>query len=566
MTAYSFPPDADRVPGSASAANVFLERITHRWQATPSAVFAVYYQDGQEIVATLEIIQARALKFLALLRRSGAAQGDLVLLILRQGLDAHAAFLGAMLGGFVPSFLPFPNARQDHLLFWSQHRRLFDSCGARLAIVFDELGAPVAECADGTGLQVIKQSDVERFGPDPLPRDFADGSAVALLQHSSGTTGLKKGVALSYDSISRQIESYGGSLGLFTGTQPVIATWLPLYHDMGLISSFLLPCFCGIPIISLDPFAWIASPRSLLDAIDRHRATHVWLPNFALLVLAGKVRRPANWDLSSLQAVICCSEPCKPASFDAFLAKFAPMGLRREAILTCYAMAETVFAVSQSAVGSSPRRMTLSSASLAAGIVAGPGSTADGVTLLSNGCPIDGCKVRIEPIAPVGEQDIGEIIVRSDFMFDAYYRNPEATSAAWKDGWYHTGDVGFLDDGELFVVGRIKDIIIVNGRNIFAHDVEAAVSSVAGIKPGRCVAFGAYSDSVGSEQLVVVAERIEPAQPDAELRQAINRAVLTECGIPCSDILIVGPDWLVKTTSGKVSRSENAKRYAQHLA
>ena len=174
------------------------------------------------------------------------------------------------------------------------------------------------------------------------------------------------------------------------------------------------------------------------------------------------------------------------------------------------------------------------------------------------------CRVAIlRDGALTGEGEVGEICVSAPFMFSAYYKNPAATEAAMHEGWYRTGDIGFLDGGEVFVVGRVKDVIIVNGKNVFAHDVEAAVSTVQGVRPGRCVAFGHFSGRDGSEQLVVVAERQAEARGrDAEPARRINHAVIAEIGIPCADVRLVDTGWLVKTTSGKTSRSENAVRYA----
>ncbi len=554
-------PATDR--GATTQTNIFLDVILQRWESDPSGTFAIYMKAEAESRVSNRDVQDRAFKFLTLMRQHDAVVGDIILLICRHGVDGHAAFLGAMLGGLVPSFLPYPNIKQDSGLYWRQHRTLFEHCGAKLALVYDELVDTVADCAEGTGLQVIPLSAVLAIEPTAamiLPA----GDQTALLQHSSGTTGQKKGVALSFNSVAQQLKSYAGAVHFTSCKNAVVATWLPLYHDMGLISSFLLPCWLGIPIVSLDPFAWIAAPVTLLDAIARHRATHVWLPNFALLVLVRSARAGLTWDLSCLRAVISCSEPSKPKSFDAFLSKFNNMGVLPEALQSCYAMAETVFAVSQSDLRQVPRRINVSRQLLAMGTVAKTDLEQDTLTLLSNGPPIEGCLVRIATAGaatPAGR--VGEILVRTASMFTSYHSNAEATRAVMEDGWYRTGDLGFIDEDEIFIVGRMKDVIIVNGKNIFAHDVEAAVSVVAGVKPGRCVAFGRFSERIGSEELIVVAERAELVPPDVDetTALAVNQAVISECGVSCADIRLVNTGWLVKTTSGKTSRAENAFKY-----
>jgi acyl-CoA synthetase (AMP-forming)/AMP-acid ligase II len=239
-------------------------------------------------------------------------------------------------------------------------------------------------------------------------------------------------------------------------------------------------------------------------------------------------------------------------------------------------MAETVFAVSQSDPTRPVRRLAIDRACVTRrGAVYPPQpvyplepiypheSAADPLILLSNGRPIDNCAVRILRDGEfVEEAQIGEICVRADFMFSGYHHNPDATAEAFHGDWYRTGDLGFLDDGEVFVVGRLKDVIIVNGKNILAHDVEAAVSLVGGVKPGRCVAFGRYDEKIGSEQLIVIAERSGDAAQDGKVIREINHAVIKEISISCADIRMVDQHWLVKTTSGKISRSDNAVKYA----
>ena len=560
MTLATYSGDYGTGDGGEEAS--FLERIVTRWRSEPLGVFAVYIHKGLETVVLYEQVEQRSRQFLSLLRAKGLEKGDLVFLIIKDTIDAHAAFIGAMLGGFVPSLLPYPNAKQDIKLYWRQHRAVFTFSEAVLAVTFDEIFEQVAECASGTRVRVASSSEIGLFEP-AADCKLPDPDDIAFLQHSSGTTGLKKGVALTYRTVTLQLSSYAKTLRLAEQSLLTVATWLPLYHDMGLISSFLLPCWFGIKIVSLDPFAWISSPTSLLDVISRYRATHVWLPNFAFLVLARGARHSTGWDLSCLRAVVNCSEPCKPASFDAFTEKFSAMGLRPEALKACYAMAENVFAVSQTEACSAPRRLSVSRTAMMAGRVQEPASDIDTVQLVSCGFPIETCRVQISGATESDETRVGEILVQAPFTFHSYHRNTAATQAAWRDGWYCTGDLGFLNEGEIFVVGRIKDVIIVNGKNIFAHDVETAVSSTPGVKAGRCVALGWFNQRVGSEQIVVIAERDASLTTDANssLALAISQAVSEECGTTCSDVRIVGVDWLVKTTSGKISRSENAAKY-----
>jgi len=506
----------------------------------------------------------RALQFAALYVKHGVRGADIVLIILDHGIDAHAAFVGTMLMGAVPGFMPSPSVKQDAALYWRQHRDVFGHAQPRAILVSDALAGPVSDAAEGTGAAILPVSAVDGEAPAEIGELPAE-EAVALLQHSSGTTGLKKGVKLSYRAIVAQLDAYRRALNLDAVREPRIASWLPLYHDMGLISSFMLPLWQGFPILSIDPFEWTRRPALLFEAIQDFAGTHAWVPNFALRHHVKSARAREKYDLRSLVAIICCSEPNKPEAFDAFYERFAEWGVKETSLQSCYAMAETVFAMSQSAAGEKVRRLAVDRDALAVhGVVKAPEVGAETTTLLSNGKPIDGCEIGIlQDDAFVGERIVGEVCVTAPYLFSGYHRNPALSEQAFFGKWLRTGDLGFLDHGEVFIVGRLKDVIIINGKNVFAHDVEAAVSRVAGVKPGRAVAFGHFVEALGSEQLVVVAES-DGAEADAAVIQGgINRAVSQDVGVTCGDVRLVAPGWLVKTTSGKVSRSENLRKYVQ---
>lgn len=544
--------------------NPFLAPMIARWSEAPQSLMGMFH-DGEN---WQEITQGQfgqlVLQAAALLRRSGIGTGDVVLMILPHGVAAKAAFIAGMLIGAIPSFLPTPNARQEPALYWRQHRQIFAHTRPAAILSGAAWYGAVAEAAAGTGTKVI---EAEFSAIAPLAEDacLPGGETTALLQHSSGTTGLKKGVMLSYDAICAQLAAYHAALDIDPAQSTRIASWLPLYHDMGLISSFLLPLWFGIPIISLDPFEWTMRPSLMFEAIETYRATHAWMPNFAFLHQIRTDRGNRIWDLSSVRALISCSEPCKPEAFDAFAIKFQTCSLKAKALQTCYAMAETVFAVTQSATGRPPRRLAVSRHAIQSLGTAAPSMREEeNIVLLSNGKPLRGCEIAILREGRfAGEREIGVICITAPYLFTGYYNNPQATKAAFHGMWYNTGDLGFLDDGELFVAGRLKDVIIVNGKNLFAHDIEATISAVPGVKPGRAVALGIYDDDLGTEQLIAIAERDGPPDDDETLKSRINRAVMDEVGIACAAVSITNPGWLVKTTSGKMSRSENLKKYLQ---
>src|SRR5690606_13134490 len=327
----------------------------------------------------------------------------------------------------------------------------------------------------------------EQFRPEP-----ADPQAIAFLQHSSGTTGLQKGVALSHGAVRRQLAAYGEAIGLTAGD--VIVSWLPLYHDMGLIAGFMLPLVAGVPLVLMSPFDWVRHPALLLRAIHDFGGTLCWLPNFAYNHCARRIRRrdSEGVSLASMRLFVNCSEPVRAESHDLFLERFAVHGVTAEMLAVSYAMAENTFAVTQTPPG---RPATLDIIDLPALASAGearpvPPDHPAAVTKVSCGPPIPGTAVRVvnKDGRVLPERQVGELAIRSDYMLSEYYRRPDL--APFRDGWYLTGDMGYMVDGEVFVIGRSKELIINAGKNIYPQDLEAIVNSVPGVHPGRAVVFG----------------------------------------------------------------------------
>jgi fatty-acyl-CoA synthase len=526
--------------------------------AAPERTFATLIHEDRETRLTYGRFFERGLDYAHHYRTLGVRSGDSVVVILRHSEDLLCAFAGALLAGALPSFMPFPSEKQDPRLYWESHREVFARIGTRVVVTYGENLADVRACLAGADVRVMVPADVpaERAG-GPWIWPLIDPDAVAVLQHTSGTTGLKKGVALSHRSILEQLRAYAESLRLTD--RHVIASWLPLYHDMGFIACFMLPVVLGVPVVMMDPFEWVYRPPMLLEAIERHRATHAWLPNFAYHHIALSVEDSRTFDLSSLDAVIDCSEPCKPEAFRRFLDAFERSGVRREHLQTCYAMAENVFAVTQSRVGEPVRTLAVDRRALAEGRVELPAPGAPALDLLSVGSPIDGVSVRVLSDGPGA---IGEIAISGSSLFSGYYRLPEATAEALVDGWYRTGDLGFLDGGELFVTGRLKDILIINGKNFYAHDLETLVQEVPDVKRGRVVAIAVENEDVGSDEVVILAEtEVTDAGRLKAMKRAVKEALIAGLDLYVREVCLVAPGWIVKTTSGKISRKENRAKY-----
>lgn len=499
---------------------------------------------------------------------AGAAAGGVVPIVLRHGLEGCAAFLGAMRAGLLPAFLPFPTPKQDRALYRQSQRAVLHWLSPIAVVTYPELAAALQDVlAPGTSILIATAPPAAGDAELPALAEVARPNAPALLQHSSGTTGLKKGVRLTHGQIRAQLAAYAAALGM-TAEDRVI-TWLPLYHDMGLIAGFLLPLALGAPLVCMDAFDWLARPALFLEAASYFRSTLCWLPNFALAHLVRTVPAAASLDLSAMRAVINCSEPCKPATMARFAAHFAPCGLRAEAVQTCYAMAETVFAVTQSALAEPPKTLALDTPGREGEARIVPPTTPGARLVASCGTPLRGVQLRIAGARPdwhaAAVAQIGEIQIRAEFAFDGYHAAPEANESAFADGWYRSGDLGFLHEGELYVTGRTKDILIVHGRNYYAHDLEDIAGEVPGVKPGRAVAVA--EGGAESEAAVIIAEtELTEAESRRTLQRAIHDAVQGRLGLTLRRVELVAPGQLIKTTSGKLSREENRKRFVQEAA
>ncbi|MEK6255843.1 MAG: AMP-binding protein, partial [Chloroflexota bacterium] len=414
--------------------------------------------------------------------------------------------------------------------------------------------------------QIIPANTNQEFN---IQLDESSSDKIAFLQHSSGTTGLQKGVALSHQSVLNQLSSYSKAINLTS--DDVIVSWLPLYHDMGLVAGFVMPLVAGIPLVLMSPFEWVRKPHMLLNAIHQYNGTLAWLPNFAYNHIARTVRPQFvdGVDLSKWRAVINCSEPVLVESHQVFSDKLSEYGFVESALSTCYAMAENTFAVTQSKLGTSPKIDVIDLVAMQEERQARPANNGKAeVSVVSCGKPIEGTELRvISDKSDLPERHIGEIAVRSNSMLTEYYHRPDLTTQEIRAGWYFTGDMGYIAEGELFITGRKKDLIIVGGKNIYPQDLEAIANDIEGIYPGRAVAFGIFDERLGTEGVVLVCELKGPSDEDGqyqiekELRGLISKA--TE--IALSDIRLVAERWVIKTSSGKIARDDNRKKYLKEF-
>jgi fatty-acyl-CoA synthase len=500
--------------------------------------------------------------------------GQVCATILRHDPRFYPVYLGIVLAGAIPTVLAYPNARLHPDKFRQGLEGMLRKSGLDFILTESAL----------TGLLApITQNAASLFHGTLFPYDWplesrtvldeARGALLTsaddpcLLQHSSGTTGLQKPVMLSHRAVLDHLTRYARSIDLAPDDR--IVSWLPLYHDMGLIAAFHLPLRFGLPLIQLDPFEWVKWPPIMLEAISTTRATLGWMPNFAYNLIAQRAD-PAclsGLRLDSLRMLVNCSEPVRAASHDLFQERFRGIGLAEGALAACFAMAEATFAVTQTPPGKRARVVAADRAQLVAGKFVPAQNDEQARKCVSSGVPIGDCVLRIvdQEGTPLDEGRVGEVWVKSRSLLSGYRNHPEETARALVDGWYRTGDLAFQLDGELFVIGRLKDVIIVAGKNIYPEDIEDSVSSLGGVVQGRVVAFGLENAQTGTEEICVVAETpLDSGAEQRKLKHSILRAGM-DIDVTIGRVVLVPPRWLFKSSSGKPCRKTNRKRLFEDM-
>ena len=528
-------------------------------------------QDTCEEVTYRKLVEG-AERYGYALNQAGIEPGEPVVVILQHGQSLVYAFFGAILGGCIPSIMPYLTEKLSPDRYRESLESLIAITQPAAIITYPEFASEIQKATKpGDSVRAVllcDQIEGMTVSADELWRGLERSEDdIVLLQHSSGTTGLQKGVALSHRAVMNQLDAYSKAIQLVE--DDVVVSWLPLYHDMGLIAGFLMPILSGKSLVLMSPFEWVRAPYRLLQAVSLYRGTLSWLPNFAYNFCAKKIRDRdlEGIDLSSWRAVINCSEPMRWASHETFYERFKDYGLRHEALATCYAMAENVFAVTQGGISSDVTVDTIDRVQLREQRVAVPTAPGDhAIRMLSAGHAIPNTAVCVlgPEHQPLEERKLGEIALKSDCMLTGYYHRDDLTEEAFHEGWYLTGDLGYLVDGELYVTGRRKELIIVGGKNIYPQDLEELASEVPGVHPGRLVAFGVFNERSGTEDVVVIAETDEEDEAERrrishEIREKINNG----SDVTARFVEIVDRMWLIKTSSGKVARNANRDKYLE---
>lgn len=500
----------------------------------------------------------------AALQERGMRKGDRIGIIVIEPEDFVLTFLAALRVGVIPVPLYPPMSFGSLDAYADRTRMVLDSAGARLLIASAKLQNVLWALVDKVPslerlvpVEQLAQASADPVYPEILPEDMA------FLQYTSGSTADPKGVMVTHGSLianSRGIITEGLQL---EPERDKGISWLPLYHDMGLIGFVIAPICHAISAVFIPTLRFVKKPSVWLDTIHRHRGTASFAPNFAYALACKKVKDEEldSWDLSCVRVLGCGAEPIHPDTMRRFTELFSQRSkLPTTAITPAYGMAEATLAISLKRTGEHFRTVVCDAERFQEeGQVTEPVEGKPFLEHVSCGQPFSGHEVRAVDadgnFLPEGHE--GELVHKGPSVTPGYFNAPQATAAAFRDGWLHTGDLGFVRDGEVFITGRLKDLIIVNGRNIHPQAVEWLAQEVDGVRKGNVVAFSVPGDL--GEELVIV---FESRRDDKEaLQKGVRDAVQRDLSLSVRDVVVLPPGTLPKTSSGKLQRRKTRQHY-----
>ncbi len=558
-------PRADFAPrvavGSPAGAQTLLDVL--RWHAEQRGArrYVTFFEDhGDGPTLSFGELYARSSETAAGLQAAGIEPGERVALMLPTSQDYFFAYFGTLLAGAVPVPIYPPLRRSEIGDHMRRQRSVLDNAGAAMLITVPE-ARNIARLSRAMvpSLRDIRCVEDLAGNPAQLQHVARRPEDIALLQYTSGSTGTPKGVILSHANLLANIR--GASRGVQATGEDVFVSWLPLYHDMGLIGACLATLYNGIELVLMSPIRFLTRPQRWLWAIHRHRGTLSAAPNFAYELCLSKIDDKAieGLDLGSWRLSLNGAEPVSPNAVESFCQRFAPYGFRRETMYPVYGLAENAVALAFPPPGASPRIDVVQREALARTGSALP-ARADDPTALRFVCcgrAIPEHEIRIVDATGVelGAREQGRIQFRGPSATSGYFNNPEATRRLFRGDWLETGDLGYVADGGLYITGRSKDIVIRRGRNIYPDEIERAVGELTGVRRGRVAVFGSPDPGSGAERLVVVAE-LHPRHrvPASDLRAEINRICSEVAGSPPDIAQLVPAGAVLKTSSGKLRR------------
>jgi len=554
------------------AASTLIESLDWHAAAHAKRIHIVLLEDGERAEPmTYGDLRSEAGGIAAGLAGLGIGAGEAVAIMLPTSRDFFRVFFGVLLAGAVPVPI-YPPARpsqiEDHL---RRQSGILANCEARALVTIPE-AQPVA------GLLRDRVPSLERIlVPSQLVTpDFAAAlpsrgtQDLALLQYTSGSTGNPKGVTLTHANVLANLRAMGQAVG--AGSSDVFVSWLPLYHDMGLIGAWLGGLYYAFPLVVMPPTAFLTRPSRWLHAIHRYRGTLSSAPNFAYEVCATRVdeRDLAGLDLGSWRLAFNGAEPVSPGTLSRFAGRFAKYGLRPEALAPVYGLAECAVGLAFPPTERGPRVDRVDRQEFARSGRALPARSEDPNPLRFPGCgqPLPGHQMRIvdEGGRELPERTEGRIEFRGPSATAGYFRNPEATRRLFDGDWLDTGDLGYFAEGEIHLTGRVKDVVIRGGQHVHPFELEEAVGNLAGVRKGCVAVFGVSDPVAGTERIVVLAEtRVADLQARSKLRTEIAELALTLLGTPADDIVLAPAHTVLKTSSGKIRRAASRELYERGL-
>ena len=520
--------------------------------------------DATERYFAFEALEAEAHRRAGQLQALDLKQGDRLALVIADPAEFVLSFVSAVVAGVVPVPI-YPRASfKAKNAYVDTVRHIVATSGAKVLLTTESTKPVVEEVfTHDPGLARLCTIEQLQQIPGEAPRlPLVQPSDLCFLQFTSGSTSLPKGVMVTHANLLANARAFLGPNGVNATLDDLTVTWLPLYHDMGLIGFALGAIVCSVPTLLMPTEAFGRRPNIWLETLHEKHGTLTFAPNFAYALATKRARDKdiERLDLSHVRVAGCGAEPINPKVMSEFAERFARCGFRRQALLPAYGMAEATLAITFHPRDTAFVTDRVSLAAMQRGeaekldaqLKAADSASEASLELISCGKPFPEHEVRIvdEQGHVLPERRVGEIVTRGPSVTQGYYKNPEATAESWKNGWLHTGDLGYLADGNLYICGRLKDLIIIRGANHYPQDIEWAVAEIEGVRRDNVVAFSVQRN--GEEALIVCAEGNSSDAP--VLRKAIASKVAETSGITVGHVAIVRVGSLPKTSSGKVQR------------
>lgn len=526
--------------------------------------------DGGEEVIEYGKLFTEAQKVAQGLIAYGVKPAETVAIMLPTCAEFFYGFIGTLLAGAIPVPI-YPPFRPDQIEEYAKREvHILKNAEVRILITFQKaetlskmLKAFIPSLKAVTTVAALQQKRKEE-----LPKLQQAKHDSAMIQYTSGSTGNPKGVLLSHFNLLSNIRAYG--IAAEVKPNDTAVSWLPLYHDMGLIGMWLGSLYYGLPVTIMSPLHFLSRPENWLKTIHQRRATLTGGPNFAYDLCVKRIRDEdiAGLDLSSLRITFNGAEAIYPNTIRSFTKRFEKYGLNPKAFLPVYGLAESSVALTFPKLNSLPRidRIAREPYEREHRAIPFAADTKNSLEFVSCGKPLVNHEIRIidDHGKELPERHVGNLYFRGPSSMQGYYRNPEATSQIYNNGWWNSGDLAYIAEGDVFITGRKKDIIIKAGRNIYPPEVEEMVNTVEGVRRGCAVAFGVKDFQQGTERFVVVAEtNVTESAQKSKIKRNITEKISEMLGIPPDEVHLVAPRTIPKTSSGKLRRSAMLQGYTE---